>query len=386
MSVDDANTEDGEDPGCDQAETTSLQVVSTQQVRAVLEELEGDGEPGCDKIPSSSPDGPPSKKTRLEILDKTSEEERINNTSYNTESEVESIISLDDEEFASLLGEEVEDSEVTLSEDEFELVRGSSTAKSPSKGPVVRATPAPAGSSGTPLVKEKRDRAKVNGTGSDSSNFQRRLQVKKKINRIESSSSDPDRSDSSDEPVVKKKKSKKKKQKNSKNKKKDVESDEDTTPPKRKAGGRRKSEDEVPKSGNKKGGLAARLGKRGAAKKAEKQMKELDNSYHEEVEEDEEKEEEVNWERCPFSGCNVRKVSWESLKAHLRGSHFRRAVKLSSQGGAAVPCPHCALARPTVDGMLSHIWSHHMEEHFPASIVRICQRRKTRRTRRTEDS
>ena len=95
-----------------------------------------------------------------------------------------------------------------------------------------------------------------------------------------------------------------KKQKNSKNKKKVIEQDEEikeTTPPKRKAGGRRKiiesedeeeeeseEEEEAPKSrGNKKGGLANLLGKRGAAKKAEKQMKGLDNSFRDEEDEDE---------------------------------------------------------------------------------------------------
>ena len=145
---------------------------------------------------------------------------------------------------------------------------------------------------------------------------------------------------------------------------------------------KKESEDKLPKSRNKKGGLATLLGKRGSAKKAEKQMKEMDNSYHEEEEDedrDEEKEEEENGVRCPFPGCNVSKISWESLKGHLRGHHLRGAVKLSSKGVAAVQCPHCHLGRPTVNGMLSHIWSNHMEEHFPASIVRICQRRETKR-------
>merc|ERR1712073_154011 len=96
-----------------------------------------------------------------------------------------------------------------------------------------------------------------------------------------------------------------KKKANNKSKKRIIESDEEEhkeTPPKKK-GGRKKvveseseeeqedsEEEELPKSrkSNRKGGLVNLLGKRGAAKKAEKQMKGLDNSYRDEDNDDEE--------------------------------------------------------------------------------------------------
>jgi len=129
-----------------------------------------------------------------------------------------------------------------------------------------------------------------------------------------------------------------KKQKNSKNKKKAVESDEDSTPPKRKAGGRRKiiededeeeeeSEDEAPKSRNKKGGLATLLGKRGAAKKAEKQMKGLDNSYREE---DEEEEETPN-RRSRTRGNKSKEDNKENTRGK-RGRNLEESVELNISG------------------------------------------------------
>ena len=80
-----------------------------------MEKLEGAGESGSDETPSclsSGPDGPPIKKPRLEeIPGKTSQEEEANNnTTYDTEREVENLLSLDDDEFTSLLEtSEIED-------------------------------------------------------------------------------------------------------------------------------------------------------------------------------------------------------------------------------------------------------------------------------------
>ena len=77
-----------------------------------MEELEGDGDPGCVQTPSSRQNGPPSKKTRLD----TSEEETNTNSSYNynTDIEMDRLLSLDDDEFTSLLMEtpEIEDDSV----------------------------------------------------------------------------------------------------------------------------------------------------------------------------------------------------------------------------------------------------------------------------------
>merc|ERR1719232_2262555 len=92
-----------------------------------------------------------------------------------------------------------------------------------------------------------------------------------------------------------------KKKTNNKSKKRIIESDEEEkkeTPPKKK-GGRKKiveseseeEEEEEPRGNSKKGGLANLLGKRGAAKKAEKQMKGLDNSYREDKEDEEDEDE-----------------------------------------------------------------------------------------------
>ena len=135
-----------------------------------------------------------------------------------------------------------------------------------------------------------------------------------------------------------------KKQKNSKHKKKVVESDEETTPPKRKGGGRRKiiedddeeeeveeeeSEDEAPKSRNKKGGLANLLGKRGAAKKAEKQMKGLDNSYREE--EDEEEEEEKSRRKSRTRGNKSKEDNKENTRGK-RGRNLEESVELNITG------------------------------------------------------
>ena len=132
-----------------------------------------------------------------------------------------------------------------------------------------------------------------------------------------------------------------KKQKNSKSKKRVVESDEDTTPPKRKAGGRRKiiededeedeeeeSEDEVPKSRNKKGGLATLLGKRGAAKKAEKQMKGLDNSYREE---EDEEEEVISNRRSRTRGNKSKEDNKENTRSK-RGRNLEESVELNISG------------------------------------------------------
>merc|ERR1719317_399919 len=79
--------------------------------------------------------------------------------------------------------------------------------------------------------------------------------------------------------------------KRGKGKKKAVESEdeeesEDEMPKKR--GGKKKSEDSKTKDNKKKGGLANLLGKRGAAKKAEKQMKGLDDTHEEEDDSDDE--------------------------------------------------------------------------------------------------
>ena len=131
-----------------------------------------------------------------------------------------------------------------------------------------------------------------------------------------------------------------KKQKNSKNKKKVVESDEDTTPPKRKAGGRRKiieedddeeeeeSEDEAPKSRSKKGGLATLLGKRGAAKKAEKQMKGLDNSYREE---EDEEEEVLSHRRSRTRGNKSKEDNKENTRGK-RGRNLEETVEFNLSG------------------------------------------------------
>ena len=131
-----------------------------------------------------------------------------------------------------------------------------------------------------------------------------------------------------------------KKQKNSKNKKKVIESDEETTPPKRKAGGRRKiieededeedeeSEDEAPKSRGKKGGLATLLGKRGAAKKAEKQMKGLDNSYREE---EDEEEEVLSHRRSRTRGNKSKEDNKENTRGK-RGRNLEETVELNMSG------------------------------------------------------
>jgi len=137
-----------------------------------------------------------------------------------------------------------------------------------------------------------------------------------------------------------------KKQKNSKNKKRGItENDEDlkeTTPPKRKSGGRRKiieseeeeeeSEDEAPKSrGSKKGGLANLLGKRGAAKKAEKQMKGLDNSYREEEEEDDEEEDGTPSRRSRTRGNKSKEDNKENNRGK-RGRNLDDSIELNISG------------------------------------------------------
>jgi len=127
---------------------------------------------------------------------------------------------------------------------------------------------------------------------------------KKKVRRAFSQTEDSDE-DPDETPPKKKGKSKKRliesdeepeeeeelPKKRGKGKKKAVESEdeeesEDEMPKKR--GGKKKSEDSKTKDNKKKGGLANLLGKRGAAKKAEKQMKGLDDTHEEEDDSDDE--------------------------------------------------------------------------------------------------
>jgi len=135
-----------------------------------------------------------------------------------------------------------------------------------------------------------------------------------------------------------------KKQKNSKNKKKVVQNDEElkeSTPPKRKSSSRKRiieseeeeeeSEDEAPRSrGNQKKGLANLLGKRGAAKKAEKQMKGLDSSYREE-----EEEEETPTRRSSARGNKAREDNKENTRGK-RGRNLDDSIELNLSGLEAI--------------------------------------------------
>ena len=135
-----------------------------------------------------------------------------------------------------------------------------------------------------------------------------------------------------------------KKKSNSKSKKRIIESDEEETketPPKRK-GGRKKlvesesegeeqedEEEEQSKSRgiSRKGGLVNLLGKRGAAKKAEMQMKGLDNSYRDD-ENGEDKEQEEK--RSRRSRASNKFKTEDKENARKRGRNFNESLELDA--------------------------------------------------------
>ena len=124
-----------------------------------------------------------------------------------------------------------------------------------------------------------------------------------------------------------------KKKTNNKSKKRIIESDEEEkkeTPPKKK-GGRKKiveseseeEEEEEPRGNSKKGGLVNLLGKRGAAKRAEKQMKGLDNSYRDE---DNVEDEEQTEKRSRRSRASNKTEDKENTRK--RGRNLNESVEL----------------------------------------------------------
>lgn len=124
-----------------------------------------------------------------------------------------------------------------------------------------------------------------------------------------------------------------KKKTNNKSKKRIIESDEEEkkeTPPKKK-GGRKKivesdseeEEEEELRGNSKKGGLVNLLGKRGAAKKAEKQMKGLDNSYRDE---DNFEDEEQTEKRSRRSRASNKTEDKENTRK--RGRNLNESVEL----------------------------------------------------------
>ena len=138
------------------------------------------------------------------------------------------------------------------------------------------------------------------------------------------------------------------KQKNSKNKKRVTQNEEElkeSTPPKRKNNSRKKiieseeeeeeSEDEASRSrGNQKKGLANLLGKRGAAKKAEKQMKGLDNSFRDED------EEETPTRRSSTRGNKSREDNKENTRGK-RGRNLDDSIELNFSALEAILKGNC---------------------------------------------
>jgi len=143
-------------------------------------------------------------------------------------------------------------------------------------------------------------------------------------------------SDEEEEDVSTRKKS------NNKSKKRIIESDEEEkkeTPPKRK-GGRKKlvesesegeeqepedQEEEQSKSRSRKGGLVNLLGKRGAAKKAEMQMKGLDNSYR-----DDENGEDMEQEEKRSRRSRTSNKSEDKENARKRGRNPNESLELDA--------------------------------------------------------
>ena len=129
-----------------------------------------------------------------------------------------------------------------------------------------------------------------------------------------------------------------KKKTNNKSKKRIIESDEEEkkeTPPKKK-GGRKKlvesesegeeqesEEEEQPRG--RKGGLVNLLGKRGAAKKAEKQMKGLDNSYRDE---DNMEDEEQAEKRSRRSRASNKSKTEDKENTRKRGRNLNESIEL----------------------------------------------------------
>ena len=138
-----------------------------------------------------------------------------------------------------------------------------------------------------------------------------------------------------------------KKKANNKSKKRIIESDEEEQKetPQKKKGGRKKvveseseeeqedsEEEELPKSrkSNRKGGLVNLLGKRGAAKKAEKQMKGLDNSYRDEDNDDEEEEQTERTSRKSRSRASDKSKTEDKENTRKRGRNLNESIEFDA--------------------------------------------------------